>query len=102
VPETIEAEVLEINGGPPQQQQQPAGAGRAERTRNAMRGKVVRLDRRWWPLWLLLGLVLGLVFLLIGLVVAAFWLVTRALAGIMRAFSAGSGSSGGGLSPRGR
>jgi hypothetical protein len=100
VPETIEAEVLEINGGPPPQPQ-PAGAGRAERVRDAMRGKLVRLDRRWWPLWLLLGLVLGLVFLVIGLVAAALWLLGRVVGGVLGWFGGGPRSPGGGLSQRG-
>ena len=53
MPETIEAEVLEIDGSPPPepQVQEPEPAWKS------MRGKVLRLDRRWWPLWVLLGLV---------------------------------------------
>jgi hypothetical protein len=100
VPETIEAEVLEINGGPPPQPE-PAGAERSARRWDAMRGKVVRLDRRWWPLWLLLGLVLGLVFLVVGLFVAALWLLGRVVGGVLRLFGGGADSSGGGLSQRG-
>lgn len=66
-----------------------------------MRGKVVRFDRRWWPLWLLLGLVLAGVALAIGLLVAVVWGIGRAFGAVARQFSPGSRARGGGLARRG-
>ena len=51
VPDTIEAEVLEIDGSPP-----PPPESRETRSTNgtgnpwdSLKGRVIRLDRRWWP-----------------------------------------------------
>lgn len=51
VPETIEADVLEIDGSLPPAPREPE----REAAWNGMKTRVLRLDRRWWPLWVILG-----------------------------------------------
>jgi hypothetical protein len=60
---------------------------------------VVRLDRRWWPLWVLLGIIaLGLV-LTVGVVVAAVMIVFKIIGGVLRFLTgAGGGGNGAGTS----
>ena len=103
MPETIEAEVLEIDGSPP-----PAPDPQEPRSRegtgtpwDSLRGKVVTLDRRWWPLWVLLGVIaLGLV-LTVGVLVAVVVIVAKIVGGILRfVLGPSSRSSGSSLSRR--
>jgi nicotinamide riboside transporter PnuC len=55
-----------------------------------MRGKVVRLDRRWWPLWVLLGIVAVVLLLTVGVVAAVVLIVIRILGGVLRWFTGGT------------
>lgn len=90
MPDTIEAEVLEIDGKQPPPPHQPQPPRRDDRWQ-AMRGRVVKLDRRWWPLWVLLGIIaLGLV-LTIGVVVAAVVIVFKIVSGVVRLLIGGGG-----------
>lgn len=89
VPDTIEAEVLEIDGSPPPAGREP-DPPRPEDPWKAMRGKVLRLDRRWWPLWVLLGIVAVVLLLTVGLVAAVVLVVLRILGGIVRLFTGGA------------
>lgn len=103
VPDTIEAEVLEIDGSPPpapgpQEPQSRQGAGAAW---DSLRGKVIRFDRRWWPLWVLLGILALALLLTVGVVIAVFVVVAKLLGGILRFLTGGSPSrSGNDLSRR--
>lgn len=99
MPETIEAEVLEIDGGPPPQAQASPGGG-PRGPWESMRGKMIRLDRRWWPLWLLLGLLFGLLFVAIGLVVGVAWFLGRLIRRFLGIFVAAPARPGGGLARR--
>lgn len=91
VPDTLEAEVLEIDGSPaPPREQAPPK--RAEDAWRSMRGRVVRLDRRWWPLWILLGIVALAVFAVVACFVAVFVLVAK-IVGTILSFLTGGGSS---------
>lgn len=95
VPDTIEAEVLEIDGAPPPvPQRQEQQENERSRSWKALQGKVLRLDRRWWPLWVLLGIVAFVVIMLVGSVVALLMGVAKVLGGILR-FLTGGGSTGG-------
>lgn len=99
VPDTIEAEVLEIDGSPPPAPD-PKGARSAQGAGmpwDSLRGKVLTLDRRWWPLWVLLGLVALALVLTVGVVVAAIVIVAKIVGGILR-FLLGSPSRGSGSS----
>ena len=64
-----------------------------------MRGKVLRLDRRWWPLWVVLGLAAFALVAVAGVVIAGFLIAVRLLGIVLRIFTgtrparAGSGLS---------
>ena len=66
MPETLEAEIIEIDGKPPPASEaDPAGSFRREPPRWFV------LDRRWWPLWILLGAFA----LVVGVFAGAIYLV---------------------------
>ena len=103
VPDTIEAEVLEIDGSPPPPPnvQEPKFSSRSRAPWESLRGKVVRLDRRWWPLWVILGGIALALALTVGVVIAAIVIVAKVIGGILRfLFGDVSNSSGTGLSRR--
>lgn len=60
-------------------------------------GRVKRLDARWWPLWVILGVIVVFLVLTVGLVVGAFILVVKLvsnfLGGIVRLFTGSSSST---------
>ena len=79
--QVIEAEVVEIDGLPVAPR-----AVHEEKSRDTWRnwrglqGRVMKLDSRWWPLWLLLGAVVLVLVVAIGMCVAvlfAFYLVVK-------------------------
>jgi len=72
MPDTLEAEVIEIDGKAPEPAASQAGSGSySERARQM----VFQLDRRWWPLWLLLGVVAVALMLTVGVVFGVVFLV---------------------------
>lgn len=81
----IEVEVVEIDGVAP-------AVAREDRAEEAPRhdwrqwqGRVSRLDARWWPLWVLLGIIAVVLCLTLGLVIAAVYVVVRIFRKIVRA-----------------
>jgi hypothetical protein len=94
VPDTIEAEVLEIDGRPappPREQASTAGSGdRAWNAWSSLRGRVVRLDRRWWPLWVALGILAVALIGMVACVVAVAFTMVKLTGGIVR-FLTGTG-----------
>lgn len=82
--DTIEVEVLEIDGAAPAA---PAPEPAAESTPppwTAWQGRIRQLDARWWPLWVILGvLALGLL-LTVGVVVGVSVLVLRTIVRLIR------------------
>lgn len=105
MPDTIEAEVLEIDGQRPAPAQSPE-PGAQDRARsssnpwggtwNSLRGRVVKLDRRWWPLWVLLGIVAVIVLGVVACVAAVVFTVIRILVGILRFLTGGGRTVSGG------
>ncbi len=95
VPETIEADVLEIDGSPPPAPREPE----REPAWQGMKARVLRLDRRWWPLWVVLGLAAFALVAVAGVVIAGFLIAVRLLGIVLRIFTgtrparAGSGLS---------
>jgi hypothetical protein len=104
VPDTLEAEVLEIDGSPapPPPPSSPRSAqSRAEDAWRSMRGRVVRFERRWWPLWILLGLVAVALLLVVACFVGVFVVVAKVIGSVLRIFTGGAvARSGAALSRR--
>ena len=85
-PTDIEAEVIEIDGVVPQPRG-PADApprGDWHDWRN-WSGQVRRLDSRWWPLWLVLGIIALGLMLTVGMVLGVVVLVVRLVLKAVRA-----------------
>lgn len=86
----IEVEVLEIDGVAPALPQvrpeagAPPPAGDWQDWRR-WQGQVRRLDSRWWPLWVLLGIIAVTLILTVGLVVGVIYLIFRLFLKIFRA-----------------
>lgn len=93
VPDTIEAEVLEIDGSAPPPQL--SGPGVPDPRWRSLRGRVLRLDRRWWPLGVLLGLVAVVIAMFCGLFLVVFLLVAKLFGWILRLLGGGPHSRSG-------
>jgi len=81
----IEVEVVEIDGVTP-----VASEPRAEEPlRNGdwrqWRGQVKRLDSRWWPLWVILGIIAFSLLITVGLVLGVVFLIVSLLMKLLRA-----------------
>lgn len=89
-PETIEVEVVEIDGITPVPVSHPHPEEEDPRQRGwndwqSWQGRARQLDMRWWPLWVLLGIVLVFLLLTVGVVLGVIFLIYR----IIRGFFAG-------------
>lgn len=85
----IEVEVVEIDGVAPVAV--PDRADEIPRREDdwpdwrQWQGKVTRLDSRWWPLWVFLGLIALALMLTIGLVIAVVFVIFRLCLKLVRA-----------------
>lgn len=87
MPETLEAEVIEIDGKAPEPAPKPTQAeGYSERARRM----VVQLDRRWWPLWALLGVLAVGLLLTVGLAFGVCYLAFALIRGVLRTLGFGA------------
>ena len=85
----IEVEVLEIDGVAPlvpqtQAEEYPSQQGGRQDWRN-WQGQVRKLDSRWWPLWVFLGIIAVVLALTVGLVLGVLFLIARMCLKIVRA-----------------
>lgn len=82
---TIEAEVIEIDGVTVQPKsvraESPKGAEWARLGKLLFHLK--RLDKRWWPLWVVLGFIALVAFVAVGMVVAVLFVAFRMFAGLV-------------------
>ena len=81
----IEVEVVEIDGVTPVVAREDGAEEAPRQDWRQWQGRVSRLDARWWPLWVLLGIVAVVLCLTLGLVVAAVYVVVRIFRKIVRA-----------------
>ena len=85
----IEVEVVEIDGVAPVVS--PERAPSPARVRGEWQGwrhgqgRVSRLDSRWWPLWVFLGIIAVGLFLTVGVVVGVIFLIVRLMMNLIRA-----------------
>ncbi|MEM1085959.1 MAG: hypothetical protein AAGI48_17755 [Verrucomicrobiota bacterium] len=94
MPETIEAEVIEIDGVAPPKGDGGETEASGERRGSRVRIPEIRLDRRWWPLWLVLGVLAVALAATVGVVFGAIYLVYSLIRGLIRALFGGwAGSS---------
>jgi len=96
----IEVEVLEIDGVRQESRVDDCASGRGvwgEQHKAppwaGWQGKVRGLDRRWWPLWVLLGLVLAFFAVVVGVIAMVVMLVIRLVVGFVKALSGASGGA---------
>lgn len=85
----IEVEVVEIDGvapaAPTERVPNAAGTRREWQDWRHWQGRVSRLDSRWWPLWVVLGIIALAFFLTIGLVVGVIFVIVRLCVNLIRA-----------------
>ena len=97
MPDTIEAEVLEIDGSPApppaRDAQVPPQRGGTDAWRAALQGRIFRLDKRWWPLWVLFGIVAVTLLAVVGVFVVAFVVAAKILGGVLRLLGLAGGSA---------
>ena len=85
-PQAIEVEVIAIDGVAPL-----ATTGSHEETPRRWQdwqnwhGRIRKLDNRWWPLWVFLGVIAVALLLTVGVFVAIVFVIFRVLSGLVRA-----------------
>ena len=85
--QSIEVEVLEIDGAEPPAKFETREEIPPPSSWRDWQGRVRRLDGRWWPLWVLLGAVALVLLLTLGLVIGIILVVLKILGNIIRAIS---------------
>jgi hypothetical protein len=93
----IEVEVVEIDGAAPIVAQSrprtdmdfgdeasPTSQGFRGRDWQQWQGRIRTLDSRWWPLWVLLGIIAVFLLLTLGVVIAAIYLILRVIRKFLR------------------
>ena len=84
----IEVEVVEIDGvtpAAPQARTDDAPQSRGDwQDWRQWQGRVTRLDNRWWPLWVFLGIIALALALTVGVVIGVIVLIFRILQGFVR------------------
>lgn len=87
--QTIEAEVVEIDGiaVEPKPVREDSAKGAPWARWGNWQGQVKRLDLRWWPLWVVLGIIALVVFVAVGMVVAVLFVAFRIIAGLSNRFA---------------
>lgn len=85
-PQAIEVEVVEIDGAAPPVKVEPREEAPRQRPDwQNWQGRVRTLDARWWPLWVLLGVIAVVLLLTVGVVVGIVLVIFRILRGLVRA-----------------
>ncbi|RYD17868.1 MAG: hypothetical protein EOP88_24590 [Verrucomicrobiaceae bacterium] len=90
-PQSIEVEVVEIDGAAPPARVEPRDEPQAQSRpqwqdwQQQWQGRVRTLDSRWWPLWVVLGAVAVVLLLTFGLVIAVAFLIFSIIRGFFRA-----------------
>ena len=85
--QAIEVEVVEIDGtAPPAKfEEREESPPRRQDWQKNWQGRVRKLDRRWWPLWVFLGAVAVVLLLTVGVFLGIVFVIFRILSGIVRA-----------------
>ncbi len=84
--QAIEVEIVEIDGAAPIQKFENDGrASRPLPWKNRPVDFLGKLDRRWWPLWIFLGIILLALLLTVGLAVGLIMVIVKTLRRFIRA-----------------
>ncbi|MES2982373.1 MAG: hypothetical protein V4727_08675 [Verrucomicrobiota bacterium] len=90
----IEAEVVEIDGVAvePRPEVEPTNGQQSRRVDwQSWQGKIRVLDKRWMPLWIVLGVIAFILLVTVGLLIAVlgfmFWMVKAILRAVFSIFS---------------
>jgi hypothetical protein len=84
--QAIEVEVVEIDGAaPPARFETPEASAPRQSWQANWQSRALKLDSRWWPLWVLLGAVAVVLLLTVGLVVGIVFVIFRILRELIRA-----------------
>ncbi len=86
--EAIEVEVVEVDGLTQPERAAPAheAAGRSSRPDwRQWQGRVMKLDSRWWPLWVFLGIIAVVILLIFGVVIGVIFVIFRIIRAILNA-----------------
>lgn len=93
--DAIEVEVIAIDGQAPPNREAlpPSGEGRTmdagwQAWQRQFGGRIRALDTRWWPLWILLGILAGAVVLTLGVVLGVLYLIFRIVRAVLVALLA--------------
>jgi hypothetical protein len=84
-PQSIEVEVVEIDGAAPKAKFEAHEEAPAGKPWQDWQGRIRSLDSRWWPLWVLLGVIAIGLLLTVGLVIGVIWVILRILNAMGRA-----------------
>ncbi len=87
-PQAIEVEVVEIDGLAPAVRAEPVPDPQARpewQDWQKWQHRMLKLDSRWWPLWVLLGTIAVFLLLTVGVVVGIVFVIYRIIAGFLRA-----------------
>lgn len=82
--QAIEVEVVEVDGIIQPSRSESADDARPQQDWRQWQGRVRTLDSRWWPLWVLLGIIAVALMLTVGVVLAVIFVIFRVLRGIGR------------------
>ena len=83
--QAIEVEVVEIDGLVPRVRQQPEiSPGRGAERWRQLQGRILHLNARWWPLWIVLGAVILVLLLTVGVIAGILLLIYKILRGFVR------------------
>jgi len=91
----LEAEVVEIDGVAVEPRPDDAKASEETRSRRVdwqnWQGKIRVLDKRWMPLWMVLGFIAVILFVAVGMLIAVFafffWIVRTILRAVFSMFT---------------
>jgi hypothetical protein len=80
----IEVEVVEIDGVAPVVASEPEPVSGERRVWSHWQGRVRRLDSRWWPLWVILGIIAFALLITVGAVVGVIFVIVRLILNLIR------------------
>jgi hypothetical protein len=82
----LEAEVIEIDGIAAKREPEPARSSSWKSTAH-WQGRIRALDKRWWPLWIILGLLVLILAVSIGLCIFVLLAALKVMRALLQGFA---------------